>query len=142
MAEQSIVTMELDPTAIAGAFDGFVDALDRNLPIALKQASGFVSTHAKGNHPWKARTGFLDNSIRPLEPTGTFSNGDLGVDVISGGLFNVEYAVYVELGTKDEKGRRRNKPYPFMVPALDAQMPRIVNVIGQAVELSIAEAGL
>jgi hypothetical protein len=39
-------------------------------------------------------------------------------------------------------GKPRNKPYPFMVPALDAKMPLFVKVIGDAVDLSIRKAGL
>ena len=141
MSAQSIVTMDLDPTRLTTGFEGFVDALDRNLPIALKAGATVVMTHAKQNHPYTDRTGFLTQSIRPLDPTGTFSEGNLGVDILAGGLFNVDYALCVEKGTEVD-GKRRNKPYPFMVPALDTQMPRAVKFIGDAVELSIEESGL
>jgi len=61
------------------------------------------------------RTGMLSQSLvhgTDVEHTETSVTGTVGTSAY--------YADYVERGTKDEFGNTRNPPYPYLMPALNA----------------------
>lgn len=50
---------------------------------------------------------------------------------------NMPYAIYVEQGTRDEFGNTRNPPYPYMMPALNANKSTFEQLARKELETAI-----
>lgn len=96
----------------------------RDLPAGMEHAMGKAVLLVEGEAKMKAtrrpgpmvRTGRLRASITPkVERIGGGVRGTVGS--------NVEYAPYVELGT------RRMPPYPYLWPALKAKTEEVIKVL-------------
>ena len=101
----------------------------RDLGTAVEKTCVDVANHAKAAHAgnmahmnqrYQNRTSTLTRSIaHELE--------EVSFKGITGVVFaNIEYAAFVELGTV------RNRPYPFLYPALAANKPNFENRIKRA----------
>lgn len=86
--------------------------------LAVDQTTANATNHAKQNHPWKNVTGTLEGSLqmRPAIKEGDHLVGQWG-------SFAVNYAIYLELGT------RYMHPYPYLRPAADATYPDLARRI-------------
>ena len=86
-----------------------------NLVQEIVDVTGMIQTRivddAKINHPYRDRTGNLTQSIQ----IGPVAVDDKGVEGVVEA--RMEYASFVEFGTS------RNKPYPYLVPALLRALP-------------------
>lgn len=82
-----------------------------------------VANYAKQNHPFQNRTEKLENSIQPLPVKLDKDNVIEGSDRAS-----MEYAEPVEFGTS------RSRPYPFMIPARDANAKNLRDTMAKVQE--------
>lgn len=101
--------------------DELLAKAERAAKLGVDQTTAACVQHAKTNHPWQNVTGTLEGSIqmRPAERQGDRVEGEWGA-------YNVNYAVYLELGT-------RNMPaYPFLRPAADAEYRNLIQRIREA----------
>lgn len=131
------VTLRFDALALDSAADRLLPALDRELHTAMQLSADAIAAEARTTTSFKDRSGNLRASIQPGPVEGRFSTGDLRVDVLAGGAFSgVRYAEFVEFGTDRMVGRR------FLRDALDTIFPRATEIIQDAVQLAIEEAGL
>lgn len=103
-----------------------IDVLKDNERTAVAAALGVVSQeiaqYAQQNHAFNNRTGNLEASIQALpieEEAG---------QPVSGVKAGMEYAPYVEFGTS------RSAPYPFLVPAVEANKQNLLDTVAKAVE--------
>lgn len=119
-----------------------------------------VAARAKQVHDYEDRTGVLTNSIMPDPVTGSF---DTRIDAIVAA--GAPYGVFLEHGTDDHEVRPRFRkalrwpveggfgfsaghevsgirPRKFLDNALEHEFPKIVDAVGDAAELSFAQAGL
>ena len=102
----------------ADAFRRAGEAIDEELATAFEAAALLVEGAAKKLAP--VRTGRLRASI-------THRLQREALDIYAEVGTNVEYATYVEEGTT------RNKPHPFLAPALDANRNAITDLITNAI---------
>lgn len=96
----------------------------KNITEAVNETALNIQNQAKMNASGrpgpKVDTGMLRRSIRaefappPISFFG-FSFRTIEAKVIAGGMGGVDYAHYVEFGTK------KMPPYPFMTPAIEAE---------------------
>jgi HK97 gp10 family phage protein len=81
------------------------------------------------------RTGMLSQSLAhgtDVEHTETSVTGIVGTSAY--------YADYVERGTKDEFGNTRNPPYPYLMPALNANKSTFEQLARKELETAIRKA--
>jgi len=90
--------------------------------FAVNKVMSEASIHARNNHPWSNRTGILEGSIRPIVKAK--QQGDRVVGVW--GSADVNYAIFLELGTKFMDAR------PYLRPAADVTYPRLKKFIRSA----------
>lgn len=96
------------------AFQAYGQKVETALGVALEAASIFVEGEAKKRVP--VDTGLLKNSITHI----VRDEGDKTVGYVG---TNVEYGPYQELGTS------RNKPHPFLQPAVNENKTNISRII-------------
>lgn len=89
---------------------------------AVDRTTAAAVTHAKQNHPWQNVTGTLEGSLqmRGAEVQGA------GEIVGTWGSFDVEYAIWLEIGTSVMP------PYPYLRPAADAEYPKLFMRVREA----------
>lgn len=82
--------------------------------IGIDETTSACVNHAKSNHPWRNETGTLEGSLqmRPAIDEG-------GRIVGRWGSFTVDYAIYLEVGT------RFMPAFPYLRPAADAEYPHL-----------------
>lgn len=83
--------------------------------LAVDATTAAAVTHAKQNHPWQNVTGTLEGSLQ-MRGAEIVSDGDI---VGQWGSFDVEYAIFLELGTAVMPA------YPYLRPAADAEYPKL-----------------
>lgn len=104
-----------------------VDLLKNNTINA--QAAGMaivtvdVANYAKQNHPFTNRTENLENSIQPLPVE--LAKDNVIVGTVKAGM---EYAPYVEFGTS------KSAPYPYLVPAKEANAKNLIDTMAKVQE--------
>lgn len=108
---------------VIGGLDSLMrklDAMGGNVMSALTRAvkttvlSGISEAQANIHN----RTGNLSQSL--VHGSDTTVSAERVEGIVGSGAF---YADYVERGTEDEFGNVRNPPYPYMMPALEANKP-------------------
>ncbi len=113
------------------SLDDVVRELQTELSIALlegaHEGAKIVAEDARQRHPYTDRTGALSDSIWADAAT-LSSSGRLSVNVVA----TKRYASYVNDGTKNEDGSQRNRPYPFLAPALERRMSGFVAALDVA----------
>ena len=82
-----------------------------------------VANHAKQNHPFQNRTENLENSIHPLPVE--LEKDSVIVGAVKAGM---EYAEYVEFGTS------KSAPYPYLVPAKEANAKNLIDTMAKVQE--------
>ena len=82
------------------------------------------------------RTGMLSQSI--VHGSGVEYLGDRIEGTVGTSAF---YADYVERGTKNEFGGVRNPPYPYLMPALNANKSTFKFLAGNELQKAIRKAG-
>jgi HK97 gp10 family phage protein len=97
-----------------------LDAMGGNVMGALTKAvkTTYEAAQKDAQANIHNRSGDLGRSI-------TFNSHMVVTDDKAEGIVaaNMPYADYVERGTEDEFGNVRNPPYPYMMPALEANKP-------------------
>lgn len=117
---------------IEATVEGMNDLL-RNIDILkdttlTAQAAGMaqvcidVANYAKENHPFQNQTGNLENSIQPLSVE--IEDGVVVGPVRAG----EDYSFFVEFGTS------KSAPYPFMVPAKEANRQNLIDTMAAVTE--------
>lgn len=87
----------------------------------IDETTSACVNHAKSNHPWQNQTGTLEGSLqmRPADDQGSRIVGFWG-------SFDVDYAIYLEIGTS------RAPAYPYLRPAADAEYGKLAGRIKAA----------
>lgn len=80
--------------------------------VATQMSQARIANQAKADHPYRDRSGNLTNSIQP----GDIEISENGVTAFVEA--RMAYASFVEFGTS------RAKAYPFLTPAMLAEIPR------------------
>lgn len=106
------VTVKLD----LGRLQALRGSLPQRTEQAVEAAARRIEGAAKGNAP--VDTGTLRNSIT-VENSGT-ARRKIGP--------TVDYGVFVELGTKNDR------PQPYLKPAFDAVAPRLIDELKRIVD--------
>ena len=111
-----------------------LDAMGGNvldaLGVAVKQTTQIAMSDAQANI--HNRTGMLSQSLAhgtDGEQTATSVTGTVGTSAY--------YADYVERGTRNEFGGVRNPPYPYLMPALNANKSTFEQLARKELEKAI-----
>ena len=111
-----------------------LDAMGGNvldaLGVAVKQTTQIAMSDAQANI--HNRTGMLSQSLvhgTDVEHTATSVTGIVGTSAY--------YADYVERGTRNEFGGVRNPPYPYLMPALNANKSTFEQLARKELETAI-----
>jgi len=153
-------SVEIDADGLVEALGAYSVELDRQMGRAMRNAGASIAAEARTIAP-RGPTHLLARSIQGIEPTGSFSRGDLS----GGAVALAAYAEYVESGTRPHQILPRHRrslrwpgaggfrfarrvmhpgtvPQPFMGPALDARLTDILAEFEAAAELAAVRAGL
>lgn len=90
-------------------------ALDVEMPAAMLDATRTVADDAAAKHPYQNRTGRLQSRTVAGAVTGLASRGRVSGQVLG----DTRYGSFVNDGTS------RNRPYPFLEPALVRKLPEV-----------------
>lgn len=102
-----------------------VENVSRAAVKGIDKTLADCTREAKRNHEFTNRTTILEGSIR-AEAAHQEGRRIVG----RWGSFNVEYALYVEVGTAT------SAPYPYLRPAADLNYPNLAKNIAQFMEAS------
>lgn len=97
-----------------------VGRIDMEIDAVVQRGAHDILERAQTVYPYTRRTGDLIAS-------GEVSREDAGRAVVS---FDMDYAAPVELGARNARTGRDNKPYPYLRPAFDTIAPRIISELG------------
>ena len=126
----------IDISAIMKAADDAGPALDKHIGQALATASIAIADRARLVHDYIDRTQLLTNSIQAGPVSGSVFHGGLRVDIEAGGIGGVNYARYIEKGTKNIRARM------FLENALEDQIDAARQRVEVAVGRALEEVGL
>ena len=126
----------IDISAIMKAADDAGPALDKHIGQALATASIAIADRARLVHDYIDRTQLLTNSIQAGPVSGSVFHGGLRVDIEAGGIGGVNYARYIEKGTKTIRARM------FLENALEDQIDAARQRVEVAVGRAFEEVGL
>lgn len=105
-------------------------ALDVEMPAAMGTATRAVADEAAARHPYQNRTGRLQSRTVPGIVTGLASRGRVTGQVLG----DTRYGSFVNDGTS------RNRPYPFLEPALARKEGEVDAIFDAALERAAARA--
>lgn len=132
----------IDISAIMKAADDAGPALDKHIGQALATASIAIADRARLVHDYIDRTQLLTNSIQAGPVSGSVFHGGLRVDIEAGGIGGVNYARYIEKGTKNMDGTVRIRARMFLENALEDQIDAARQRVEVAVGRAFEEVGL
>ena len=91
---QSGITVRVDVSRLVHGLERVVPLLDRYTRQALQVGARTAQTLARtiGEQRYRSRSGLLTATIQAGPVEGSFSGGDLGVDIVAGGTAGVTYA--------------------------------------------------
>lgn len=116
------VTLNLDGMAdVLGALDRYARAVPPRVSAVVERFTEIVAREAKGLAP--VDTGDLRGTIRAV--LSRIASEGVG-EVHAGGIDGVDYALWVEVGT------RFSPAQPYLVPALEAHRAAFVRAIREA----------
>ena len=104
----AVAAMDIELAPLVRAFDRAPALIERNMLSAMKLVGTKAADRAKLVHDYTDRTGLLTMSIVAAQPEGKFLDSTLTIDIASGGD-RVQYALYVEEGTKAHAITAKNK---------------------------------
>lgn len=129
------VVATLDVREVMAAFDALPSLLDRHAGQAMADAAVEIADGAKDDHDYVDRTQHLTQSIQPGEVTGSLA-GTMSVDVTAGGTAGVDYAIYIEEGTRHIRPRR------FLAMSLERNLDSAALRLETGIGEAFREAGL
>ncbi|MDT8901167.1 HK97-gp10 family putative phage morphogenesis protein [Anaeroselena agilis] len=100
----------------------FGSAAEAGAVAAMATVTGEIAEYAQANHSFQNRTGNLEASIHPLPVE---KEGEQIVGAVKAGM---EYAAHVEFGTS------RSAPYPYLVPAVEANKQNLLDTTAAALK--------